>query len=546
MEKVVRYNYPNLKPSRKYCFCCHSYKILADVAVTHLVREIEDLTSSPKPDADYYACIECYYRIEALVKYKTLVRKSAMAQDGAAMNCLDVLIGENRRAKATKAGRKTVAKSPSASSSASMVGTMFDLYNLPQLPRVVISVSSVSESKTSSSNGDIAKLRKTQSAPVKQLRIGRPIKRKLDQDFLYYDLDAAGVEVEANEESPVQLNGHADMINSNSKSAPKKRGRPRKLDLQPVCIDDQKLCTMMPRIILNRLDVSVVDAYTKEDDSQASESLDEGEMQPVDIQQIINGGGSSVESEIDDSNLISDSILGDIMNDLEKEAMVTITQSTPLKKPRRDSKDAGELQPSPAPNMQEFCGDFNSLLIDSEDELPGVDSLADDESLDGKLADDESLADDSQTEDTPTEDSPAPSSPIEERSSSPIENGHSKEHKEDHEDVDDDDDEEEDDDDDPDTTTDSFHVIQLPSQENRTYKNFSMNSNKERKSVSFCDQIQVRTYTPEPDVMQDMIQIEDLDIAQPDQQEDDANEHHPQDLDFVVESIFSQCDQIEA
>lgn len=671
IERCIRFNYPNLTPSKKDCFCCKNCKIIEDVPVTDMVRQINDITTSPKANADYFACINCYYLVQSLVKYKSLLSQSAIVSQtegttAAGTNVLDRLIVENKKAKAhRKQKRKTTTPTLPLLPSLQK-GETFDLSELPKLPNVSVQLvrvrteqillapkikirydengytsdicgssfvggsgSTIAKRKKhkKSKHGDdnhvsngymsdsgVQRVKRARSMPAttSSIRIGRPIKRKLDNDFVYFDTNAIAIESPSLESSdatpPRRQRGRPkkqlvcfDTTNANeiesqtleessdlSSSPKRQRGRPRKQSnpkhlpnphLHPNLIESPKpipvvqssltplkivnpehnLRLMQPKVLLQRVSKELLAKYVNEyqrhneivtgtelvtesnfitddmiskvcDAVGVSETLDEDLITSENIQDIMPNDY--------DVSLLPNNFMDELLSDLDSEVPV---QSTPIKRPRLNSKDLSAPAPfngNPA-CMQEVTANFNSLLIhsDNEEESPADESNSSSLLLNGTDDDDDTL---SQTE-------TASQQQIDELNSLPTHNGSFGE-----------DDDEEDDDGDGDYANgqdhedtwrhDSVEVIQLPSQESRSpYRSFTMNSNKRLKSVSFSDRVSIHRYSPDEAIapINSIIRSEDLYISPPEREEDEDDGIQPQDLDFAVESVFNECDQIE-
>lgn len=158
MENLLRFNFPTLTPSKVHCFSCRAHKIVESISMNDLVCEMEDFHASPKLGAQYFACIDCVYKTKTLVKYKKLlchvqgqVRRAPMTE-----KCVDNLLHKLKAKRAKKIPRKQ--RAPVAK-----FGQTYKVTQLPKLP--VLSV----------------QLERVQV----QERIGRQIKRKLDEDFVY-------------------------------------------------------------------------------------------------------------------------------------------------------------------------------------------------------------------------------------------------------------------------------------------------------------------------------------------------------------------------
>lgn len=594
MERCVRFNYPNLAPSKKYCFCCKSPKILGDVAVTHMVHKIEDLTSSPNENAHYFACIDCYYLAETLDRYKIMLRSSVLMteKEVGGNNVVERLILENKKAKAQRKPKRKRASRPSA-------GDMFDLQHLPKLPTPTVKLSRVTQthrvlpvtiradengytsdicttslgatslstgtkklSQSSKyikrpkvsvekmngymSDGDIPRVRQNPTVTVTPFRIGRPIKRKLDDDFVWNFLEV----------SPETVNGHA---NDDVTSQKRPRGRPRKqshpkqvpnphLQLysrpkqrspqhiafatvpppvqSPVDVDiDAKLTQLQPIIKLKRVTEEFVAKFNRSQTEPVvieapkltaeRDLINESTISNLTDSANISGGTCDHLTEdlisfVDMQNMIPPSDLLDndedphatdnpmmndiIMSDLEDEQPILqqstpAQQSTPVKNVHSPQRTNGNIQ-SHSDTGLDF--NFDSLAIDSE----------------------ESPADDS--------------------NSSLMQNGFNEHHEHD----------DDNDGSDSDSNTSQFSevstLLKKSSVDQRSpYRCFTMNSNRTRKAVTFYEKVQVHRYSP-VDIQEDhVITSEDLAIFSPYDGEEDDTSISPG-LDFAVESVFNE------
>lgn len=160
VQKLYRFNFPSLKASATpRCYSCGSLKIVPCAAINDYVREMVDFHSSPEPGAAYFACMDCLYKTQKYAEYKKLVAKTCGV---VSVSCVDALIGKLKRRKQSR--KQLTLKT-------------YKIGNLPKLPRVCVRLEQLVTTVV--------------PAPPPLNRSGRPIKRRLDDDFEYDEITAA-------------------------------------------------------------------------------------------------------------------------------------------------------------------------------------------------------------------------------------------------------------------------------------------------------------------------------------------------------------------
>lgn len=401
------------------------------------------MITSPNSEAQYYSCIKCYYEVESLAKYKTLLKNSAIIpQTGgiASMNCLDILFSENKKAKRE---RKPRYKPPHTK--IPVRNQMFELYDLPKILQCFVRLERVELMNTHSNIRDQNFERLDynndsdvfiQSFPT---RIGRPIKRKLDDDFVY---------------SLEGLSYHRYFKSTNEHSKPEKSS-----------VENPQLSTTeQPTLSNNEKNIvleEIVGGHFKEYVNKYHE-----DDQTEDLQFHENGStNATINNEISDDELsiVENHIFGaDASN---SEVGFDETQISNSQVDFDDTYISNELT--------------QEAISDLENEEPTVEEL---------------------------------SQGMQEQISLSF------------------------------VQSEKENSINLTDTLDSPVKSLNSCSMPQRRSVSFCEIVQVRTFTPDDEFIEPTIQCEDLDDIPP--SDKNSKDLQRQDLDLVVEKIFRESDNL--